>query len=267
MKLVILFNCLFFMFIPVDTFSKNSPQCGIEKFKKYQLEYCFYQGKGPLLVLEAPMGDGIKRWPAAFLKKLNQFARILIYNRTGVDSSYFYKKNTADFVTAKSVGDHLHQLLNRLHINQPFILVAHSIGGIYAQYYARNYPQSLAGLVLIDASSTFEPKKNSPFETKTPLKKGSIAYLESKGFHQSMDQVNASPSFPQIPLLVITATNHGGPPLIEEQWNKLQKLIAKQSKKGSQIIAQGSGHYIYNDKPDVVVDEIYRLIKTNQINQ
>lgn len=260
-------NCLlsFLILIPICSYAKISTQCGIEKFKKYQIEYCLYEGQGPLLVFEAPLGNGIKNWPKTFLKKLNQFSTILVYNRIGVGRSFFYNKKIQAPVTAKFVSEHLHNLLKRLDLNKPIILIAHSIGGIYAQYFIRNYPESIAALVLIDSSSSFEPKKNSPFQSKTPERKGSTEYFESIGFNQSMDHVNSSPSFPNIPLLIITATNHGSSTLIETQWEKLQKTMAKQSPQGKQIIAYGSGHFIYQDKPDLVINEIHNLIQKNRI--
>ena len=266
-KSVPLFSYLFCILISIsiNTFAKNPPKCGIKKFKKYQMQYCLYEGPGPLLVLEAPLGDGLTVWPDYFLNELNKFSTILVYSRIGIGKSYFYQKKVQDIITAKMVSEHLHNLLNRLHINKPMVFIAHSIGGIYVQYFIRNYPQGIAGLVLIDADSSFEPKVNSPFQSKTPGKKGSIEYLESMGFNQSMDEVNDSPHFPNIPLLIITATNHGSPVLIEEQWDKLQKGMLKQSNQGKQVIAYGSGHYVYIDKPDLVIREIHDFIKTNHI--
>lgn len=247
-------------------YAYSTPKCSIEKFHQYQMEYCLYDGNSPLLVLEGSQGNNMSAWPKSFLHNLNQFSAVLVYNRIGYGKSYYYKIHKLDSVTAKNVSEHLHKLLSRLKIKKPMIIVAHSIGGIYAQYFVRNYPENISGLVIIDGDSSFEPKINSPFQSKTPEKKGSIAYLESTGFNQSMDQVNSSPVFQNIPLLIITATNHGSDKKIEELWQILQRNLAKQSSKGKQIIAYGSGHFIFLDNPGLVVKEIHKFIRTNKID-
>ncbi len=242
-----------------------APRCGIEKFNQYQIQYCLYEGNGPLLVLEGSQGNDMTVWPKPFLHKLNQFAKVLVYNRIGYGQSYYYQHRAMHSVTAKNVAEHLHDLLYRLKINKPVVIIAHSIGGIYAQYFIRNYPVSVAALVMIDADSSFEPKVDSPFQSKTPEKIGSIGHLEATGFNQSMDQVNHSSSFPNIPLLVITATNHGSDKKTEELWQKLQQEIVKQSPQGRQIIAYGSGHFVFQESPDLVIKAIEQLVQSNHI--
>lgn len=244
----------------------SAPKCNIEKFNQYQIEYCLYEGRGPLLVLEGSQGNSMSVWPKSFLNQLNQFSTILTYNRIGYGQSYYYQHKKLNSVTARSVSVHLEALLNRLKINKPTIIIAHSIGGIYAQYFIRNYPRNVVGLVMIDADSSFEPKFNSPFNSKNPEKKGSIGYLEASGFNQSMDQVNSSPHFPSIPLLIITATNHGSDKNTEMLWQKLQKNLVNQSPQGVQIIAYNSGHFIFQDNPALVIDAIHRFIRNNKLS-
>jgi hypothetical protein len=263
-------NCLFyFAFTFLLLFSKfafSVPACNIEKFSQYQMEYCIYKGKGPLLVLESAQGSNMQVWPESFLQQLNKFSEVLIYNRIGYQKSHYYQPRKLNVVTAKSISEQLNVLLARLKIKKPIIIVAHSISSIYAQYYIRNYPENIAGLVIIDGDSSFEPTVNSPFQSKTSEKRDSIGYLESAGFNQSMDQVNSSPPFPNIPLLVITATNHGSDKKTEELWQKLQEKLSKESSNGKQIIAYGSGHFIFKDNPSLVIDAIYRFILANKIS-
>lgn len=244
--------------------ASSATRCGVEKFSQYQMQYCLYTGNGPLLILEGSQGNDMTIWPKSFLRKLNQFSSILIYNRIGYGQSYYYKDATYS-VNATNVAKRLHELLCRLEMNKPIILVAHSIGGIYAQYFIRNYPANVAALVMIDADSSFEPQVDSPFQSKAPEKKGSIGYLEASAFNQSMNQVNHSPPFPNIPLLVITATDHGSDKKTEELWQKLQNKIVNQSPQGQQITAQGSGHFVFQDDPSLVVNAIHHFIRVNHI--
>ena len=47
----------------------------------------------------------------------------------------------------------LHELLSEAKIKPPLILVGHSLGGIIARLYARQYPIDIAAIVLVDATS------------------------------------------------------------------------------------------------------------------
>jgi pimeloyl-ACP methyl ester carboxylesterase len=48
----------------------------------------------------------------------------------------------------------LHTLLERAHVAGPFVLAGHSFGGLSALNYAAHYPGEVAGMVLLDATST-----------------------------------------------------------------------------------------------------------------
>ena len=47
----------------------------------------------------------------------------------------------------------LHTLLTVAGEHGPYVLVGHSIGGTYAMTYAAQYPEQVAGMVLLDSSS------------------------------------------------------------------------------------------------------------------
>ncbi len=42
--------------------------------------------------------------------------------------------------------------LDRRNIRPPYVLVGHSLGGLYMQYFARNYPSEVSGLLLVDST-------------------------------------------------------------------------------------------------------------------
>ncbi|MGJ5815992.1 alpha/beta fold hydrolase [Paludibaculum fermentans] len=44
----------------------------------------------------------------------------------------------------------LHELLSRASIGGPYVIVGYSIGGLYGRLYARNYPEQVAGMVIVD---------------------------------------------------------------------------------------------------------------------
>jgi pimeloyl-ACP methyl ester carboxylesterase len=221
------------------------------------LSYCRYPGPSPLLVLLTGLGNDMQAWPASFLQALNGVAGVLTYDRRGYGRSAALRPAP---VTAKAVAADLHQLLEHLHINQPVVLVGHSLGGLYAQYFARHYPQQVGAVVLIDAASPFEPVADPRFQTRATLKPDSTDYWENAGVETSILQTRQSPPFPLIPLVVLTATDHGSPQAFEREWFQIQAQTAGQSPLGRQVMAQGSGHYIHNDQPELVTAQIRQLL-------
>ena len=65
-------------------------------------------------------------------------------------------------------GDHLaadlHTLLERAHIPGPYVLAGHSFGGLYVQSFAAQFPDQVAGMVLLDSTA---PKSGPVRPTNT----------------------------------------------------------------------------------------------------
>jgi len=62
--------------------------------------------------------------------------------------------------TIENVANKLIEILKHLDLSPPYILVGHSLGGLYVRGFAVYYPQMLAGLVIIDPADFTEDKIN-----------------------------------------------------------------------------------------------------------
>jgi pimeloyl-ACP methyl ester carboxylesterase len=99
----------------------------------------------PAVVLESGCGSTLGAWDSVE-RHLGSQLRVFCYERAGVGSS---KGRGAG---AAVVAERLAALLDAARIDKPVILVGHSLGGLYARYFAATRPQHVAGLVLIDAT-------------------------------------------------------------------------------------------------------------------
>jgi pimeloyl-ACP methyl ester carboxylesterase len=72
--------------------------------------------------------------------------RVCAYDRAG----YAWSDPSATPRDARQVVQELHTLLDQAAIAGPYVLVGHSIGGLFVQVYAGQYPAEVAGMVLID---------------------------------------------------------------------------------------------------------------------
>jgi pimeloyl-ACP methyl ester carboxylesterase len=171
------------------------------------------------------------------------------------------KKNAA--VTADEVSTNLHAMLAAADIRAPYILVGHSLGGLYLQMFAKKYPEEVSGVVLLDSSS---PDAPSELKTRARLEPGTAAFLEEEGISESNRQVMNGGPFPDIPLTVIAATDHG--PFFKE-WEptlmRLQRQLATLSPQATFIVAQGSGHDVQVDRPETVIDAVRRMASAAQV--
>ena len=210
---------------------------------------------GPTVVFEAGLGNDSTTWKSVS-GPIAAFARVVLYDRAGLGQSS-QLRDTRAAITADEVASRLHALLAAADVHPPYILVGHSLGGLYMQMFARKYPKEVSGIILLESSSAEAPNE---LKTRARLVPGTAAYLEEEGIAESNRQVSNAGPFPDVPLTVIAATDHG--PYFR-QWEptlmRLQQQLANLSPQGSLIVAQGSGHDVQLDRPETVIDVVKRM--------
>lgn len=220
-----------------------------------------FGASGPTVVFEAGLGNDCATWKIV-AGPIAKFAHVVLYDRAGLGQSLpMMKRNAA--VTADEVATSLHAMLAAADIRAPYILVGHSLGGLYIQMFAKKYPKEVSGVVLLDSSS---PDAPSELKTRARLEPGTAAFLEEEGIAESNRQVMNGGPFPDIPLTVIAATDHG--PFFKE-WEptlmRLQRQLATLSPQATFIVAQGSGHDVQVDRPETVIDAVRRMARAAQV--
>jgi pimeloyl-ACP methyl ester carboxylesterase len=212
---------------------------------------------GPVVVFEAGLGNETSTWRLT-APAVSRIGRAFLYDRAGLGKSVPLRRRDVP-ITAEDAAKSLHALLLKADLMPPYILVGHSLGGLYVQMFARQYPQDVAGVVLLDSASSEAPPQ---LKTRARLEAGSAAYLEEAGVAASNQQVRDAGRFPDVPLTVIAATDHG--PFFrswERVLMRLQRGLATLSPQGQLVIAQGSGHDIQLDRPALVVSAIRSLVR------
>jgi pimeloyl-ACP methyl ester carboxylesterase len=105
------------------------------------------QPGSPTVILEAGGGMASPNW-AWVQSTVAATTRVCAYDRAG----YGWSDPGPTPRDARQVGQELHTLLERAAIAGPYVLVGHSIGGLYVHTYTAQYPDEVAGLVLVDSS-------------------------------------------------------------------------------------------------------------------
>lgn len=79
-------------------------------------------------------------------QKVSDKSSTFIYDRMGIG----YSSSCILPRTSKMVVEELHELLEITKLPKPFIIVGHSLGGLYARHFATLYQKDVLGLVLLD---------------------------------------------------------------------------------------------------------------------
>ena len=238
---------------------------------------------GPTVVFESGWpNDGTVWSNGGVFQAVSGFTRACVYDRPGTATGDHLSRSDAapQPRTAADVVADLRSLLQNAGEPGPYVLVAHSIGGLFARLFATTFPDEVAGLVLVDTSHEDQVDELLPImpaELVDPILFGSehppadvvAAYpqVERILFQQSGGQVRdaqaSSPLHP-MPLVVLS---HGIPvseenavpadfpsARFEEILSGLQRRLAHLVPGARQVIASQSGHYIQLAEPNLVVD-------------
>ena len=100
----------------------------------------------PTVVLESGTGEYSLTWDQV-QREVAQFARVCAYDRAGLG----WSERGPNPRTAPYVVEELEALLAGAGVEPPYVLVGHSMGGLYARYYAYEHPEKVAGMVLEDS--------------------------------------------------------------------------------------------------------------------
>jgi pimeloyl-ACP methyl ester carboxylesterase len=114
-------------------------------------------GSGPTVILEAGGGASSLVW-GRVQGELAAFARVCAYDRAGIG----WSEPSGRPPTTINISEDLRRLLERAGLAGPYVLVGHSLGGLYAQAFAFRYPDLVAGLVLVDAPHPDQALRNPP---------------------------------------------------------------------------------------------------------
>jgi pimeloyl-ACP methyl ester carboxylesterase len=114
----------------------------------------------PTVVLETGLGGMSAAW-GWIQPETAKFSRVVSYDRAGLGWS---GPDSAP-KSATLVVKRLRNLLHHARIQPPYILVGHSMGGLFIRVFADCYPGEVAGMVLLDAVHPDQHLRSSAIET------------------------------------------------------------------------------------------------------
>lgn len=171
----------------------------------------------PAVVFEADSGGWSTDW-AEVQQETAHFARAVSYDRAGNGWSEPAQRPR----TLPNLAEELNALLHNSSIRPPFVLVGRGLGGLFVQYYARFYPEKIAGVVLVgawtleEASRGTAEKKVSRTQDRIRTKqlrshanrsavKDQNRRLRAAGVDGLAKQLERAGTFPSVPVVELSA--------------------------------------------------------------
>ncbi|SDD47723.1 Pimeloyl-ACP methyl ester carboxylesterase [Algoriphagus faecimaris] len=108
----------------------------------------------PLIILESNHASNVETWYKV-IDLLGKNTPVLAYDRAGIGESEAFE----ELPTPENRTRQLKNLLAKLNLEPPYILVGHGWGGILIKDFAQSYPKQIEGMVYLDPadeSSSFE---------------------------------------------------------------------------------------------------------------
>ena len=222
-------------------------------------------GEGtPPIVFLAGAGMDIDSW-FKVLPGVAAFGSVFAWDRLGVGRS----DPPAVPQTGEAVLATLRAVLAWAGVPPPYVLVAHSLGGLYAELFARSHPDEVAGVVFIEAASP-EEALDPPRPGLTARVVDAVAHVidRMRGRAHGLDevdhvaetvrQIQTAPPFPDVPLVVVIGGKRMRmvPEAAFSAHQEAQRGRVGLSPQGRQVIASRSGHFPQLHEPEVVIDAI-----------
>lgn len=254
------------------------------------------QGKGsPPVVFISGFPDSGTAWktPVDIFSAVGEFTEVWNYDRPGTinveeDRIEGLSDPTQQPVTAKDQVNDLHNIIMCSKIDKPFIIVAHSAGGLIARLYAYTYPCDVSGMILIDVTN--EKLLETWGQTEIDIFLSSLEFLANERMliYPDIEIIDFIKSFKQlnqyrkqklyIPAIILSSTevpdvdqlieagwpNYATQELVEstirgahESLDLLAKTFCPEAKR---ITVENSGHYIHRDHPNLIIKLIYNMV-------
>lgn len=251
-------------------FSLSAAQSQFIKVNEFELEYEIAGNGKHTVLLEAGGSSAMTDWEPVF-SLIAQQATVIRYSRVGNGNSTQVKRH----FTSRDYADYASELLEKLKIYEPVIVVAHSYGGSVARDFAAAYPDKIKALLMLDPSSEHDVDILRAIDLEQGNKE--IAQIKLDDMENGMSNnyldfwsKRPLPDYPQIKAMPVTViasvktTENPANLFFTDQgrklWGEHWHGWATAFPQGRAVLTDKSGHYVQFDEPDLLLAELSRLI-------
>lgn len=219
------------------------------------------------VIFENGLMQNLESWNKVY-PTLNN-VNLLLYNRYGYGNSRTEEMDR----NGKNIVKELKEILEKSNLKPPYILVGHSLGGLYMQYFANAYPNEVKALILVDSTHPTQFVNETSYENWPTFVKFGFDLISNKTQKNELSNINKT----------------GEETLSLKQYNGIVRIlsslesqnddstfgkIAHEKRKDFKNLYPNSnqvwldcGHNIPNEKPEIIIDTINQVIKEIDKNE
>lgn len=219
------------------------------------------------IVLMHGEGSTAETWRPV-LQRLDSVVGACAYDRRGYGESDSAPEARGWF----ELLDELRRIHLALGFERDYVLVGHSLGGLYARVFAADRPTDVAGLVLVDPAHEDMPRR---VQTGMPREEWE-GWVEARRWPNAdgVTELNVGDRarrsrLPDVPVTVITAAireDGGGwdARFVNEAARRVHASILRGITSARHIPAERSRHDVQLDEPGLVAREILRVLRASR---
>jgi pimeloyl-ACP methyl ester carboxylesterase len=230
------------------------------------LAYSLAGSGSPAVVLQSGLGDGKDVWGPVYAR-IARTTTVIAFDRPGYGGS----AATSGPRDPCTIASEQRALLRAVGLHPPYVLVGHSLGGLYQFVYAKLYPEEVAGLVLLDPTHPrlWEQMQKQAKTTAAVLARMRWTFnrVMQREFHDQatcLDRLNlVRPLHCPVRILVRTRfdffdrTQQGAiermAHALENDWRRLTGASRLER-------VSGAGHYLQLDRPELVAQAVRAMV-------
>jgi pimeloyl-ACP methyl ester carboxylesterase len=200
---------------------------------------CKGHGRIPVVFQAGGSTGGIVWTTGGIIAALGPNVFTCVFDRPGVSYGKIEAPTSPPMMTPRAIEKVLVGTLKQAHLGPRVILVGHSIGGLDSVVFGADYPNQVAGAVLLDPSS--------PAALAGPDDRGAFLFYGLDP-DAADAQIRAIKHWPKVPLVVLTSDMKkavGGGVISESKaaaWALWHRHYARLSSKGRERQVAGAAH-------------------------
>ncbi len=221
----------------------------------HSLEIASIGSGAQTIILEAGLGGKINGWTRNVIyTRLSKNYQVIAYNRAGYGNSDIGP--TPRSLT--QITDELDYLIESKSDNEKVVLVGFSIGGAIARFYAIRFVDKVDALLLIDPTHEGYQWSQETEDYLVANMKEQGGLDEARNIIEMLYEFRDFGYIPDIPVTILTAILSGNVDLKIELHQSLGRGISDSNFRHIEV---SSEHEIHRNKPELIIEEINKLIE------
>lgn len=217
----------------------------------------------PVVVMISGLGDGMATFEDA-AAEIAKSATVIVYDRAGYGGS----DPVEGVRDARAAERELSALLDQSGISGPYVLLGHSVGGLYAEYYASEHPDEIAVLILEDSRPADFRRACEAAGVSMCAAPAAMAWTMPAGARAELAalvtteaQVEEISPLSGKPVLVLSRPAPAHASAFDAAWAISQSELAARYAGARHLTAPTGGHYIHEDEAAWFVSSVQAFLE------